>query len=388
MSISNIKLNLNKSILNAPANAKSAKIASNNGLQEAPNSNGATAISSYNKSYIGRCDIKNKKGEIRFWTIKSENSFKLYSKDNLLLYKMTKTPQSTVKETVYSIKGEKLWTLETYPDGTKIKEVFGEKGTLKKTVKFSSENQIESSKNHLKVEISEETKNKLPEYLYHITSTNSLENIKKTGLQTGEDNYLHANGDKAIFLLSKHELLDTWCNLTNGRKSSLEKSLIARLLKFCDKDKSGKLTILKIPTSSLNLENLKIRGQEEIGSFGGYSALSKKDEKQAKDYMLLKDVFKNFNEESGGVIDIRTLLNSIYLSDEQKHLEEGLGLEEIEKTKEKPFEYFYKEKIDPKNIEIVGNLDIKEIQPMSLFEAECEELSWFMVEKCLKKAQN
>ena len=201
--------------MHAPANAKSAKIASNNSLQEAPNSNGATAISSYNKSYIGRCDIKNKKGEIRFWTIKSENSFKLYSKDNLLLYKMTKTPQSTVKETVYSIKGEKLWTLETYPDGTKIKEVFGEKGTLKKTVKFSSENQIESSKNHLRVEISEETKNKLPEYLYHITSTNSLENIKKTGLQTGEDNYLHANGDKAIFLLSKHELLDTWCNLTN-----------------------------------------------------------------------------------------------------------------------------------------------------------------------------
>ena len=41
-----------------------------------------------------------------------------------------------------------------------------------------------------------------------------------------------------------------------------------------------------------------------------------------------------------------------------------------------------------KNIEIVGNLDIKELQPMSLFEAECEELSWFMVEKCLKKAQN
>lgn len=53
-----------------------------------------------------------------------------------------------------------------------------------------------------------------------------------------------------------------------------------------------------------------------------------------------------------------------------------------------PFEYFYKEKINPENIEIVGNLDIKEIQPMSLFEAGCEELSGFMVRQCLKKHKN
>lgn len=69
-----------------------------------------------------------------------------------------------------------------------------------------------------------------------------------------------------------------------------------------------------------------------------------------------------------------------------KHLQNLINqLGEIEKTKEKPFEYFYKEKINPENIEIVGNLDIKEIQPMSLFEAGCEELSGFMVRQCLKK---
>ncbi len=385
MPISNIKLNLSKNVSQTSANINNVPNTPPKEEIKTPTASGALAISSYNKGFIGRRDIKNKKGDVRFWTIKNENSFKLYSKDNLLLYKLSKTPENSIKETVFSIKGEKLWTLETLPDGSKIKEVFGEKGVLKKTIKFSKENQIESSKNYLRTEISEETKRKLPKYLYHITSTSSLENIKKTGLQTSEDLYLHANGDKAVFLVSENELLDTWQNLTNGRKSSLEKSLLARLLKFCDKDRSGKLTILKIPTASLNLENLKIRGQENVGAFGGFCAIADKDKKQAKDYMLLKDTFKNFKEESGGNIDLDTILEAIYLSDEQKHLEEGLELEEIEKTKEKPFEYFYKEKINPENIEIVGNLDIKEIQPMSLFEAGCEELSGFMVRQCLKK---
>ena len=72
--------------------------------------------------------------------------------------------------------------------------------------------------------------------------------MQKCGyIDTTSDRYLAKAGEKAIFTTDLDNLITKW----NTASKCGDNSLLLKLLKFCDKNKSNDLVIMKIPTKKL-----------------------------------------------------------------------------------------------------------------------------------------
>ena len=91
------------------------------------------------------------------------------------------------------------------PLGVLIKKTFDENGNLKRKVEFCSDNII-SCVDYIDNDVPKEVRKKLPKYLYHISCSNYLDGIQQKGLRKSYDPGIIANGDKACFLISEHDL--------------------------------------------------------------------------------------------------------------------------------------------------------------------------------------
>ena len=143
-----------------------------------------SAIDSYGRAVVQkRNNIKNEAGEVRFWTITNNDGLSLYNKDGALIYEKAKTPQGLDKETYFSLDGKKTHSKEFLPNEQVEFKFYNKKGEVERisTLDYVWGSKIEQI--IPKPPISKETKDKLPEYLYHITLSENYEQIKKKVLR-------------------------------------------------------------------------------------------------------------------------------------------------------------------------------------------------------------
>jgi len=218
-----------------------------------------------NTENVYKTEIKNNAGEVRFYTTTTPGKFRLYNTNGIMLYQKVNTPYGSIIDTVYSKDGVKLYTLDRQPNGNAIKKTFNKDGSIRKRIEFSSD-EVVSKTAFVTPEIAQQDAKKLPEYLYHITHADNLAGILKNGLNMSFDKRLIEDGEKACFFVSENDLLHNWANLTNKQNSSIEKSLLVKLLHHCafHSDENAGLVLLKVPTRNLNLDKIKVRNQEDI----------------------------------------------------------------------------------------------------------------------------
>lgn len=97
----------------------------------------------------------------------------------------------------------------------------------------------------------------LPRYLYHVTTKSNYEKIVSTGKLVPKKEKLAGN---AIFMFELQNLFKRWKGSKFNKKCT---KLRDTIINFLDKDKSG-FVLLKIPTSILNPEILRVRSVQEL----------------------------------------------------------------------------------------------------------------------------
>ncbi|MBQ8848023.1 MAG: hypothetical protein IJ003_03680 [Candidatus Gastranaerophilales bacterium] len=324
-----------------------------------------------NTENVYKTEIKNNAGEVRFYTTTTPGKFRLYNTNGIMLYQKVNTPYGSIIDTVYSKDGVKLYTLDRQPNGNAIKKTFNKDGSIRKRIEFSSD-EVVSKTAFVTPEIAQQDAKKLPEYLYHITHADNLAGILKNGLNMSFDKRLIEDGEKACFFVSESDLLHNWANLTNKQNSSIEKSLLVKLLHHCafHSDENAGLVLLKVPTRNLNLDKIKVRNQEDIlNPFPQYRLLSEQD---SDDYTLLEDYLIDNKIAPNDNLGAENIVMNIFLSDYLQRIQEGIGLDKLDEYNDKPLEYFYTDSIKPSDIEIVGKIPSDKITKMSSFDKESE----------------
>ena len=100
-------------------------------------------------------------------------------------------------------------------------------------------------------------KHKVPRFIYHITSRSNYNKLLTDGtLRMSEDLFC----GQGVFA---SELNNIFKNSANAWKG---KSLLEEIVKFTNKD-NGSIVILKIPTSSLDMDKLYVRSHNIMGKF-------------------------------------------------------------------------------------------------------------------------
>ena len=191
-------------------------------------------------------------------------------------------------------------------------------------------------------------KHKVPRFIYHLTNKSNWESIKFDGvIKTSFDNMM----GQGVFTAELTNLFKHW----RINKSWGNKSLQESLVNFVSKG-SDEIVILKIPTSSLDLDKLVIRSQNRL--FSWYSS-SKYDE--AKNIISkMKD--KEFGNKFPEVLtDVITKLESKSLA---YHLTKGdsCKLSALFKQRKEALEYVYLENIPMSNVEKIGEVNIAELR--------------------------
>lgn len=163
------------------------------------------------------------------------------------------------------------------------------------------------------------TKGRVPRYLYHLTSAVNFEKMKSDTFcyASGKDKYLKQKG---VFMFDLTNFLKDWSKrMLNGEcKRSLQEMLLDEV--SCSiYDPSG-IVVLKIPTSELDIQNLKIRSQNTF--FKARKGLDK------------------------------------FSPEELEHLQQGTSAlySSLYKQRKCPIEYIYQGDIPVKKISMIGQL--------------------------------
>ena len=174
------------------------------------------------------------------------------------------------------------------------------------------------AKKPTKAELKEQTRQALPEYLYHFTNKKAYESIMQSStIKASKDTI------DGVYMVDIEDYKKNW------QTEILHDNVARTLLKQGLKD-DNELVILKIPTSSLDPMKFVIRPQDEVIEFI-----------HSREHMNLNIVYA----EKGG------LLNNKYAL--PKHIKNGYS---PIKNKEfdaqgRPIEYIYKGNIDLKKLE-------------------------------------
>lgn len=96
-------------------------------------------------------------------------------------------------------------------------------------------------------------KHKIPKYLYHITPTKNVGNIRRTGLEMSEDDLF----GEGVFLFDIANFVKFWM------KQRKEGNYAKMLFKYIGR-RSTDVTMLKIPTQNIAKDKLVIRRQDKL----------------------------------------------------------------------------------------------------------------------------
>ena len=100
-------------------------------------------------------------------------------------------------------------------------------------------------------------KHKIPRFIYHITSKNNYNKLLSDGtLRMSEDLFC----GEGVFASELDNIFKNSARAWEG------KSLLEEIVKFTNKD-SGSIVMLKIPTSSLNMDKLYVCSHNIMGKF-------------------------------------------------------------------------------------------------------------------------
>ena len=319
-----------------------------------------------------------KNGKPILQLIQVGNKSEVQTLDGQPLYTHTKVGNK-INETVYSYNGNKLYEKETLPNNAYTKTIYESDGTtINSIIKVDDEGNIESKEiiNTSPTNITDETKNNLPEYLYHFTSEENYKAIMESGEMqaTYSDTFLKKNGNKAIFLVDSDNLLNHWDSLKDGTRHSY----LIRLLKFCDKNRNGNVVMLKIPTSKLNIDNLSFRNQNYV--MDSFAMMRLPKETRKKFFACSKLISKIYNEAKYFEDDISS---HIFMPKKMEHLENGCSISKLQEHSSEPYEILYSTNISSDLIESATTIDISSIQNMPMYDEEAEQISKELIKNAL-----
>ena len=198
--------------------------------------------------------------------------------------------------------------------------------------------------------ISDTVSEKIPKFLYHMTSKKNYKAIMKDGFLRPKSTIAYGKG---IFTFDLINLFTEWPNYTD--KITGEK-IINGLLMHVNK-KNDKVVLLKIPTSKLNCNNLKIRSQNRLFNTVG-TDFSYNEAKPEAD--ILANLFNRGAEE-----EEKDLSNKFYkeiLKDngfpDVDHCFHGAPAKEAYKYEKEALEYIYDKEIPVSDIKKIGSIDL------------------------------
>lgn len=310
--------------------------------------------------------------------IQNGNKSEIQLMNGLPIYKLVKDKDSFC-EIIYSKDGEKLYEKTTYQNGESTKIIFADDGkTVDSIISFDKDGNVKSKKiiNEKSVEITQEMKDSLPEYLYHFTSLENYNSILKDGAlkATYSDRKLRDNGNKAVFLVDSDNLLNHWDSLKDGAISSY----LVKLLKFCDKGEKSKIVMLKIPTSKLDIDNLTFRNQNIIMETLPIYNLGKKERAE---YLacerLLKKIHPNSQKHFNKIVD------DIFMKKRMDHLKNACPISSLQEHLSSPYEIVYQSNIPADAIQDAKIIDISSIFNEPYDDKETEEKAKRLVQDAL-----
>ena len=321
-----------------------------------------------------KCD---KSGNVLFECITKGSSSKIQTADGITLYSKMKKGNEYF-ETVYSMSGKKLFEIKTQKNGSYEKTIFNKDGeTIKSIITYSPNNEVIKKEvlSSQDVHLSPEDK-KSPEYFYHFTSVSNFQSMLKDGfIKTTTDKFLSREGNRGSFLVDSNNLLNGWSTLENGG----ETSSLVKLLKYCDKQKSNKVVMLKIDASKLKKNDISFRVQSEV--LNSFPVFDLPDEQQEL-YFAFEDLFDSCTDELPRKENFE-ILESIFMPERAKHLFQGLHLNCVDEYQNDAIEYIYKGDIPVDCISDAKIVDISKLEGMSYFESETEEVAKEIVSSVL-----
>lgn len=189
----------------------------------------------------------------------------------------------------------------------------------------------------------------VPRYLYHITTTDCYNAIKRTGYikpHLPNNHYKEA----AIFTFDLKNALLRWHQTPMG-----ETSLLSHLLQ---QGRGDNIVILRIPTENLDVNKLRIRGQNWY--FNPGNKLPKTQINKLREYAKsIEDKGIDIIERFSMINKFRKELIAKIFPKMKNHWFEGSPATQaplFEKCKE-PIEYIYSDKIPANEVECLGQAD-------------------------------
>ena len=323
---------------------------------------------SFEKTNVQTIYEKNKQGVPVLKLVKTGNTSSIQKTDGTELYRFKKG-FSTDTETIYSSNGIKLYETQYNANRSYTKTIFTEDGSrIKSIIKYDKDGTVKSKKILAKERIrklSEEEKNSIPKYFYHITSPNNYNAMRNDGfIRTSTDSHLHKEGNEAVFLLDGKNTLSKWSSINNGEESSY----ITRLLQYCNKDRNGNVLILRIPTSKLDISKLKLRDQDEILDGFPMFQLTKKEQDEYFGFARLYEKIHPNQKRHVGKIE-----SDIFLTELSKRLTNGEPISELNKKSKKPLEFLYTGNIPVETVEDIKAIDVSKLSKMSYYDKASED---------------
>lgn len=117
---------------------------------------------------------------------------------------------------------------------------------------------IRSCENTKKVEEKQTTESQIPKYLYHLTNSENYKKIVETGKLLPSEDLIDG-----VYMFDMEDFQTNWRNTKNATKThTLAESLIEQALK-----REEGLVLLRIPTESIDTNNMVIRPEDDVNYF-------------------------------------------------------------------------------------------------------------------------
>lgn len=198
-------------------------------------------------------------------------------------------------------------------------------------------------------EINKANPNKIPRFLYHLTTKSNYEKMLKTGVMKTSKEGLCG---EMVFLLDIKNFFKRWTKFNLG--GSHQKRLLAKVSGVNKED----VVLLKIPTKQLNRERLGIRSQDALYSNAEYLG--------ADQVEFMKKYNCNTEEELLELLENNEAAFNRFASIFKRylHLTRGTnaGNQRLFTTRKDAIEYIYPEAIDIKSVQKIGQINPSEFE--------------------------
>lgn len=324
--------------------------------------------------------LNNSNGVPTLKLVRSVNREEIERLDGTKIYTSERTFEGE-KETIYEKNGIKLYDIEIKKSGAKTKTIYHNDGnTIKSIIQYDKDGNVICKKvvNPSRTRaLTEEEEKRIPKYLYHLTSTSNYESMANDGLiRTTRDKMLDKEGNRAVFLVDGENCINQWANISNGG----ETSYITKLLKFCDKDRTGNVLLLRIETDKLDKSKLRLRDQNEVmRSF----AIFDQPDKEQDEYFAFEDIYEKLHPDRKMVSS--EIANDIFLNDLTKRLSSGVPIYHLEEMEDTPHEVIYGEEVPFEAIKDIKLIDTSILTTMSYYDSEAEKIAIELLKKAIEK---